>query len=106
MQLNIKFHANPLISFSLAQPQNLSHRQADRHFIKIEKSCSGHLKACKSIKNRNSKIFRIPILSSYIKYRRKKKQFYLIEIATFKYILIIVNNNNENLQKTVENAKE
>ena len=44
--------------------------QTNRHFLKIVKSCSGHLKTCKSIENRKSKIFANPILSSYV-YRRK-----------------------------------
>ncbi|CAL1297983.1 unnamed protein product, partial [Larinioides sclopetarius] len=42
--------------------------QTDRHFLKIVKSCSGDPKTCRSIKKRRSKIFAIPILSSY---RRK-----------------------------------
>ena len=41
-------------------PQNFCHthtdRQTDRHFPEIVKSCSGHPKTCKSIKNRKSKI--------------------------------------------------
>ena len=49
-------------------PQNFCHRhterQTDRHFPKIVKSCSGHPKACKSIKNRKSKICTKQILSS------------------------------------------
>ena len=47
-----------------------THRQTDRHFPKMVKTCSGCLKTCKSIKNRKSKIFTKPILSSYL-YRRK-----------------------------------
>ena len=49
-----------------------THRQTDRHFPKIVKSCSGHPKTCKTIGNRNSKIFENPILSSY-GYRKKQK---------------------------------
>ena len=57
-------------------PQNFCHRhtdrqtdtqtdrQIDRHFPKIVKSCSGHPKTCKSVKNRKSKICTKPILSS------------------------------------------
>ena len=41
-----------------------THRHTDRHFPEIVKSCSGHPKTCKSIKNRKSKIFTKPILSS------------------------------------------
>ena len=41
-----------------------THRQTDRHFPNIVKSCSGHPKMCKSIKNRKSKICLKPILSS------------------------------------------
>ena len=44
----------------LSQP----HRQTDRHFPEIVKSCSGHPKTRKSIKNRKSKIWTKPILSS------------------------------------------
>ena len=52
------------------QTHKQTHRQRDRHFPEIVKSCSGHLKLCKSIENRKSKIFANPILSSYV-YRRK-----------------------------------
>ena len=38
------------------------------------KSCSGHLKTCKSIENRKSKIFANPILSSYVLEESKKKR--------------------------------
>ena len=36
----------------------------DRHFLEIDKSCSGHPKTCKFIKNRKSKILTKSILSS------------------------------------------
>ena len=49
-------------------PQNFCHAhtdiQTDRHFLKIFRSCSGHPKTWKSIKNRKSKICTKPILSS------------------------------------------
>ena len=40
---------------------SLSHAQRDNHFLEIVKSCSGHPKTCKSIKNRKSKIFTKPM---------------------------------------------
>ena len=50
-----------------------THRHTDRHFPKIVKSCSGHPKTCKSIKNRKSKVCTKPILSStYIEESKKK----------------------------------
>ena len=58
---------------ALVLPQSFSHRhtadtQTDRYFPQIVKSCSGHPKTYKSIKNQKSKIFMKPILSSvYIK---------------------------------------
>ena len=57
--------------FHAIMPPNFCHIHTDRHFLKMVKSCSGHLKTYKSIKNRKSKIFKNPILSSYI-YRRKQ----------------------------------
>ena len=51
-----------------------THRQTDRHFPKIVKSCSGHPKTCKSIENRKSKIYTKSILSStYIEESKKGK---------------------------------
>ncbi|CAL1301126.1 unnamed protein product [Larinioides sclopetarius] len=52
------------VHFALAWPQNLCH--TDRHFPKIDKSCSGLPKTYKAIKKRKSKIFAIPILSAYV----------------------------------------
>ena len=50
-----------------------THTQTDRHFPEIVKSCSGHPKTCKSMKNRKSKICPKPILSStYIEESKKK----------------------------------
>ena len=46
--------------------QNFGDIKTDRHFLKMASSSSGHLKACKSIENRMSKIFTNPILSSYV----------------------------------------
>ena len=57
----MKFHA---LVLELHLPQNFCHAHIDRHFSEIAKSCSGHLKTCKSIKNRKSKICTKPILSS------------------------------------------
>ena len=51
--------------------RNYTHRdkQTDRYF-----PCSGYFKACKSSKNRKSKIFTNPILFSiYIEERKKKE---------------------------------
>ena len=55
-----------------------THRHTDtqtyRHFPEIVKSCSGHPKSYKSIKNWKSKICTRPILSStYIEKSKKKK---------------------------------
>ena len=45
----------------------------DRHFPEVVKSCSGHPKTCKFMKNRKSKICTKPILSSiYIEESKKK----------------------------------
>ena len=51
----------------------LSHTHTDRHFPEIVKSCSGHPKMCKSIKNWKSKIFTKPMLSSIHIEENKKK---------------------------------
>ena len=57
-------------------PQNFCHThtdQTDRHFPEVVKSCSGHPKTCKFMKNRKSKICTKPILSSiYIEESKKK----------------------------------
>ena len=62
-------------------PQNFCHRhtdrQTDRHFPKIVKSCSGHPKTCKSIKNRKWKICPKPVLSSTDIEERKNVEHYL-----------------------------
>ena len=52
--------------------------QTDRHFLKIVKSCSGYPKTSKSIKNRKSKIFTKPILSSIYVEENKKYNRILI----------------------------
>ena len=65
----MKFRA---LVLELHLPQNFCHthtdrhadRQTDRHFPEIVKSCSGYPKACKSVKNRKSKIYTKPIPSS------------------------------------------
>ena len=50
-------------------PQNFCH--TGRHFPKIIKLCSEHLRACKSIKNQMLKIFSKPMLSFiYIEERK------------------------------------
>ena len=75
-------------------PQNFSHRHTDRQtrFPEIVESCSGHPKTCKSIKNRKSKIFIKPILSSI--YMRKVKHIIYFEnnsskcqCGTLQYVL-------------------
>ena len=70
IQINVKLHAIPFTTFCLsAATKFVSHR--DKHFVKLVKSCSGYPKTCKSIKNRKSKIFVIPIFSSCTLYKRK-----------------------------------
>ena len=50
----------------------LTHRQRDIHFPEIVKSCWGHPKTCKSIKNKKSKICTKPIFYSvYIEESKK-----------------------------------
>ena len=74
MQLNVKFHAIPSINFCASAVINLvphKDRPTDKNFVKIVFSCLGLYKTCKSIKNRNSKIFTVPILSYYSEYTRK-----------------------------------
>ena len=61
--LNIKFHEIPCIS-SWATIATKFLSQTDRHFPEIVQSCSGYSKTRKSIKNRKSKIFMKPVLSS------------------------------------------
>ena len=46
------------------QTQRHTDTQTDRHFPEIVKSCSGHPKTCKSIKNWKPKICTKPIFSS------------------------------------------
>ena len=60
-----------------------SHTQThtDRHFPEVVKSCSGHPKTCKSTKNRKSKIFKKPILSSvYVEENQKLLQVIFIQV--------------------------
>ena len=67
--------------------QNFCHTHTDRHFPKIVKSCSGHPKPCKFIKNRKSKICTKPILSStYIKISKKKNRAHVSSI----FILLLL----------------
>ena len=42
----------------------VTHIETVKHFPEVVKSLSGHPKTCKSIRNRKSKIFQKPILSS------------------------------------------
>ena len=58
------------LTFPLARPQSLCHTNRQTQFVKIVKSRTGHLKTCKSVKNRKSKVFTIPILPSYIEVKR------------------------------------
>ena len=87
MILCISFMKFRALVLELHLPQNFCHthtdtlthrhmdRQTDRHFPEIVKSCSGHHKTCKSIKNRKSKICPKPILFSiYIEESKKKKK--------------------------------
>ena len=57
----------------LLLPQNChTYTETDKHFPEIVKSCSGHPKTCKFIKNRKSKICTKPVLSSmYIEESKK-----------------------------------
>ena len=76
MQLKIKFHASLSISFcASADTKFMSHtdRLIDRQFLKIVRLCSKHPKTCKSVKNRESKIFTIPILFFFVKRGRWAK---------------------------------
>ena len=61
----MKFYA---LVLELHLKQDFCHRHTDRHtdihFPEIVKSCSGHPKTCKSIKNWKLKNFTKPILSS------------------------------------------
>ena len=63
--LNVKFYQSLSIN-SLATLATffITYSQTDRHFPEIVKSCSGHPKTYKSIKNRKSKICTKPVLSS------------------------------------------
>ena len=45
-------------------PQNFGEIHTDKHFLKMVKSCSGHLKICKFIENRKLKIFANPMTKS------------------------------------------
>ena len=57
------------------------------HFPEIVKSCSGHPKTCKSMKNRKSKICTKPVLSSvYIEESKKKKWFFHLKHALNQYL--------------------
>ena len=68
----MQFHSK---LFALARPQNLCHIQKDRHFVELAKSCSGHPKTSKFTKK--SIIFKIQIIFTYEKYRRKQNRSYL-----------------------------
>ena len=60
------------------QIHSQAHRQTDRHFLEIVKSCSGHPKTCKCIKNWKSEIFRKPIhSSSYTEEIEKEKTLWM-----------------------------
>ena len=73
----------------LLLPQSLcdTHRNGhtDRHFSEIIKTCSGHLKTCKSIKNWKSKNFTKPILFSI--YILQKN----LEVLLLMYVFFIEN---------------
>ena len=78
--------------FTLTRSQNLCHtqtdRQSDKHFLNLVKSCSGYSIMCKLVKSWKSKTFKIPMLSSYIEYRRKKKNKAFVLYKSSKYVLI------------------
>ena len=77
MQINIKFQlcveAHKFLRYSVHKILE-TYIQTDRLFLKMIKSCSGHLKTCKSIENWMSKIFANPILFSFI-YNKIKSDF-------------------------------
>ena len=50
----------------------------DRHFREIVKSCTGHPKTCKSIKNRKTKIFSKPIIYCIYTEESKKETFLVL----------------------------
>ena len=80
--------ATKFLSHTHTDTQSYRHTdtQTDRHFPKIVKSCSGHPKTCKSIKNRKSKICMKPILpSSYIE-ESKNKYSWMKPYAEIRYV--------------------
>ena len=70
-----------VLVFELHLPQNFCHTHTDRHFPEIVKSCPGHPKTCKSIKNWKSKICMKPILFSI--YIEESKSILLLHGAWF-----------------------
>ena len=88
MHLNIKFHQFPCISsWDTVYTKFWTH--TDRHFLKTVKSCSGHLKPCKSNENPKSKIFENPILSSYVLYIEESKKKVVLEIVLKIFEIVI-----------------
>ena len=68
-------------------PQNFGDiRHTYRHFLKMVKSCIGHLKTCQFIENRMLKIFMNPVLCSN-EHRRKEKFITLIFMLPKKSIV-------------------
>ena len=68
-----------VLEFHLSQNFCHTHRQTDRHFPKLVKSCSGHPKTRKSIKNK-CKICTKPVLSSiYIGGSRKYERLFILK---------------------------
>ena len=97
----MQFHSSV---FELVRPRNLCHTsQTDRHFANILKSCSGHAKVNKSIKNwnldtfflycilkkimTNLKIF--PKVHNWIKQIRMNMENFCQKLSWKKHILII-----------------
>ena len=63
-----------MLVLELHLPQNFCLTHTDKHFSEIVKSCSEHLKTCKSIKNWKLKICTEPILSSIYTEESKKEK--------------------------------
>ena len=76
-----------VLNIQLEITQNFynTHTEAHRHFPKIIKSCPGHFKMCKFIKNLKSKIFTKWILSSIYIEESKRHITHFVKNA-FKYL--------------------
>ena len=110
---NIKFHEILWISSQAnsyhkifvtdTQTHRQIHRQTDRHFPNIVKSCSWHPETCNSIENWKSKICTKPILSStYIEESKNHK--YCLPFKYMKsYITYVTKRNKQTTFKITWN---